>query len=199
MMDPDSDNYEKKVGEYQAMLDAKLTWDDITRLEIAYRDINAEDAEAGEKARMLERWVDEQNWNTVQKALAAETYGYYWNTRAEAASGEGKYAYMIERLERDVPLNTVLEDLSEEQRALYAEHIKDSGLDPKTYLKAMEYAHSEAAKTEYTTSKVNGSMPVEGKERKDKVKKYLQELRLTNKQKRALWLALGYSEKTSPW
>ena len=199
MMDPDSDNYEKKVGEYQAMLEAKLTWDDITRLEIAYRDINAEDADAGEKARMLERWVDEQNWNTVQKALAAETYGYYWNTRAEAASGEGKYAYMIERLERDVPLNTVLEDLSEEQRALYTEHIKGSGIDPKTYLKAMEYAHSEAAKTEYTTSKVNGSTPVEGKERKDKVKKYLQELRLTNKQKRALWLALGYSEKTSPW
>lgn len=199
MMDPDSDNYEKKVGEYQAMLDAKLTWDDITRLEIAYRDINAEDADSGEKARMLERWVDEQPWNTVQKALAAETYGYYWNTRAEAASGEGKYAYMIERLERDVPLNTVLEDLSEEQRALYTEHIKGSGLDPKTYLKAMEYAHSEAAKTEYTTSKVNGSTPVEGKERKDKVKKYLQELRLTNKQKRALWLALGYSEKTSPW
>ena len=78
MLDQTSSNYEKTLGEYQAMLDSGLTWDDVTRAHNTHAVIDEEEMTATEKATEFAVWVDRQGWKEDQKN-AVENRFRYWS------------------------------------------------------------------------------------------------------------------------
>lgn len=88
-LDHTADNYEATRAEYQAMLDAGLTWNEITEAHNEYAALEAEvDMKATEKATALTYWVDQQGWNEAQIAAVKERYQFWSMMPAEAANYE---------------------------------------------------------------------------------------------------------------
>lgn len=88
-LDHTADNYEATRAKYQAMLDAGLTWNEITEANNEYAALEAEeDMKATEKATALAYWVDQQGWNEAQIAAAKELFRFWSRMPAEAANYE---------------------------------------------------------------------------------------------------------------
>lgn len=88
-LDHTADNYEETRAEYQAMLDAGLTWNDVTLAHNEYAELQAdEDMKATEKATALAQWADQQGWNEAQIEAVKERYRFYSMMPAEATNYE---------------------------------------------------------------------------------------------------------------
>ena len=182
MLDNKSEKYEETLGQYQAMMDAGLNWDEITQANNMYASLNADDdRKASEKARELELWIDDQDWTPEQEAAVKEKFKFWTLRQAEAAEGSDKYDYMQERLDGGTPPETVLMALSEKQQENYSKHLNPAKVSAEVYLDALNFASK--AKTDE-----------DGQTKKEKVVAYIDGLKLTKKQKRALYLCF-YSEK----
>lgn len=88
-LDRSSDNYEKTREEFEAMLDADLSWEDITEAHNTYATLNAnEELTATQKATEYARWADEQGWNNEQETAVKTRYKFWQMMPAEATSYE---------------------------------------------------------------------------------------------------------------
>ena len=182
MLDNKSEKYEETLGQYQAMMDAGLNWDEITQANNMYASLNADDdRKASEKARELELWIDDQDWTPEQEAAVKEKFKFWTMRQAGAAEGNDKYDYMQERLAGGTPPETVLMALSEKQQENYSKHLNQAKVSAEVYLDALNFASK--AKTDE-----------DGQTKKEKVVAYIDGLKLTRKQKRALYLCF-YSKK----
>ena len=83
MLDQTSSNYKKTLGEYQAMLDSGLTWDDVTRAHNTYAVLDEEEMTATKKATEFAVWVDRQGWEEDQKNAVEDRFKYWSMTPAE--------------------------------------------------------------------------------------------------------------------
>lgn len=182
MLDNKSEKYEETLGQYQAMMDAGLSWDEITQANNIYASLNADDdRKASEKARELELWIDDQDWTPEQEAAVKKKFKFWSMRQAEAAEGSDKYDYMQERLAGGTPPETVLMALSGKQQENYSKYLNPEKVSAEVYLDALNFASK--AKTDE-----------DGQTKKEKVVAYIDGLKLTRKQKRALYLCF-YSEK----
>lgn len=88
-LDHTADSYEKTRNEYQAMLDAGLTWDEITQAHNEYAALDAdEDMKATEKATALAAWADQQGWNSEQTQAVKNRFQFWSMLPAEASNYE---------------------------------------------------------------------------------------------------------------
>lgn len=182
MLDNKSEKYEETLGQYQAMMDAGLSWDEITQANNIYASLNADDdRKASEKARELELWIDDQDWTPEKEAAVKKKFKFWTMRQAEAAEGSDKYDYMQERLAGGTPPETVLMALSGKQQENYSKYLNPEKVSAEVYLDALNFASK--AKTDE-----------DGQTKKEKVVAYIDGLKLTRKQKRALYLCF-YSEK----
>ena len=75
IMDKSSETYEKNRAQFQAMLDAGMTWDEVTQVHNLHAMINEdEEMNAGDKATEFAKWVDQQGWNEEQKTAVREKF-----------------------------------------------------------------------------------------------------------------------------
>ena len=162
-------------GWYRKMLDSGLTWDQITQIGDLY-DAERDNKEKTptERARALEAWMDEEELTVDQRKAVRKLY------EGSPAEGDDRFDYLVQRLEDGVADEVVLMYLSDNQQEKYQEFAKPAKVPADVYVQALGYKSAE------------------GKKQKD-VQNYIAGLKLNKRQKRALWLALGYSEKTSPW
>lgn len=85
----DSENYEKTRQEFESMLNAGLTWDEITRAHNMYAELSADkELNATQKATQYAKWADEQDWNAEQKAAIKDRYTFWQMIPAEASTYE---------------------------------------------------------------------------------------------------------------
>ena len=113
-LDHTADNYEETRAEYQAMLDAGLTWNDITLANNEYAELQAdEDMKATEKATALAQWADQQGWNEAQIEAVKERYRFYSMTPAEATNYE-KFTGAGLQADSSSKLTEILEGLTPE-------------------------------------------------------------------------------------
>ena len=91
MLDKSSKNYEKTLSEYQAMLDAGLSWSEVTDAHNTYAMIDADEEMRGtEKATEFAKWVDMQGWNDEQRG-AVEARFRFWNMMPAEATNYTKF------------------------------------------------------------------------------------------------------------
>lgn len=89
VLDRTAKNYEKIRQEYEAMLDAGLSWEDVTRAHNTYAELEAdEELNATQKATEYAKWADEQSWNAGQKKAIKERYKFWQMIPAEATTYE---------------------------------------------------------------------------------------------------------------
>ncbi len=88
-LDRSADNYEETRKEFEAMLKAGLSWEEITAAHNTYARLNADDElTANQKATEYARWADEQGWNETQKTAIKERYMFWQMIPAEATKYE---------------------------------------------------------------------------------------------------------------
>ena len=91
MLDKSSKNYEKTLSEYQAMLDAGLSWSEVTDAHNTYAMLDADEEMRGtEKATEFAKWVDLQGWNDEQRG-AVEARFRFWNMMPAEATNYTKF------------------------------------------------------------------------------------------------------------
>lgn len=89
VMDKASENYEKNREQFQAMLDAGLSWDEVTQANNIHAMLNEdEEMMASEKATEFAKWVDQQGWNEGQKTAVEEKFKFWQMMPAQAATYE---------------------------------------------------------------------------------------------------------------
>lgn len=208
MLDNKSDKYEETLEQYQGMLDAGLSWDEITKADNMYADLEEErltqkelaqrmsEAEilterprkvkeakltSSERARKMELWMDDQDWTEEQQAAAKSHIGV-----KQAAKGEGAYEYMKERIGNGTPPETVLQALTDAQQENYSKYIQKAKVPAETYLDALSFYSSAKSDKDKDGKTISGS-------KKQKIVDWIDSQKLTKKQKRALFLCF-YSE-----
>ena len=88
-LDRDAKNYETTREEFEAMLAAGLSWEDITAAHNAYAMLNAdEDLNATQKATEYAKWADQQGWTSEQIQAVKERYTFWQMIPAEASTYE---------------------------------------------------------------------------------------------------------------
>lgn len=89
VLDTASENYSKNREQFQAMLDAGLTWDDVTQAHNVYTMLN-EDEELNGTAKATEfaKWVDQQGWDEEQRTTVEEKFKFWMQMPAQAANYE---------------------------------------------------------------------------------------------------------------
>lgn len=91
MLSKSSKNYEKTLSEYQAMLDAGLSWSEVTDAHNTYAMLDADEEMRGtEKATEFAKWVDLQGWNDEQRG-AVEARFRFWNMMPAEATNYTKF------------------------------------------------------------------------------------------------------------
>ena len=91
MLNKNSKNYEKTLSEYQAMLDAGLSWSEVTDAHNTYAMLDADEEMRGtEKATEFAKWVDMQGWNDEQRG-AVEARFRFWNMMPAEATNYTKF------------------------------------------------------------------------------------------------------------
>ena len=91
MLNKSSKNYEKTLSEYQAMLDAGLSWSEVTDAHNTYAMLDADEEMRGtEKATEFAKWVDLQGWNDEQRG-AVEARFRFWNMMPAEATNYTKF------------------------------------------------------------------------------------------------------------
>lgn len=91
MLSKSSKNYEKTLSEYQAMLDAGLSWSEVTDAHNTYAMLDADEEMRGtEKATEFAKWVDLQGWNDEQRG-AVEARFRFWNMMPVEATNYTKF------------------------------------------------------------------------------------------------------------
>lgn len=89
IMDRASESYGKNREQFQAMLDAGLTWDEVTQAHNLQATLNEdEDLKATERATEFAKWVDQQGWNKKQEAAVKEKFKFWQMIPAQAATYE---------------------------------------------------------------------------------------------------------------
>lgn len=89
ILDRASEKYEENRAEFQAMLDAGLTWEQVTEAHNVYAALNDdEEMRATEKATEFAKWVDMQDMDEDQKATVEEKFKFYNMMPAAAANYE---------------------------------------------------------------------------------------------------------------
>lgn len=182
MLDNESDKYEETLGQYQGMLDAGLSWDQITKADNMDADLKEAQLTASERARKMELWIDDQDWTEDQQEAVKSHISV-----KQAAKGEGAYDYMKERIGNGTPPETVLQALTEAQQENYSKYIQEANVSAETYLDALSFASKAESDKDEDGKTISGS-------RKQKIVDWIDSQKLTKKQKRALFLCF-YSEK----
>lgn len=88
-LDPESKNYEKIRGEYMAMMDSGLSWDDITAAHNTWAELDAdEEMNASQKATAYAQWADQRDWNSEQINAVKNRYKFWQMLPAQASTYE---------------------------------------------------------------------------------------------------------------
>lgn len=182
MLDNESDKYEETLEQYQGMLDAGMSWDEITRADNIYAELKEEKGlTSSERARKMELWIDDQGWTEDQQEAVKSHVGV-----GQAAKGEGAYEYMKERIGNGTPPETVLQALTDAQQKNYSEYIQKANVSAEMYLDALSFASKAESDKDKDGKTISGS-------KKQKIVDWIDSQKLTKKQKRALFLCF-YSE-----
>lgn len=91
IMDQAAENYEKNLEQFRAMLDAGLTWDQITQAHNTHADLNDdEEMTATQKATEFAKWVDTQDIDKEQRTALEEKFKF-WNMMPARAANYEKF------------------------------------------------------------------------------------------------------------
>ena len=114
IMDRASESYGKNREQFQAMLDAGLTWDDVTQAHNLQAALNEdENLMATERATEFAKWVDQQGWNKKQETTVKEKFKFWQMIPAQAANYE-KFENAGVEPEKAADLTKILNDLKPE-------------------------------------------------------------------------------------
>lgn len=223
-LDRDAKNYETTRAEFEAMLDAGLSWDEITEAHNTYAWLNAdEEVNATQKATEYAKWADQQGWSDAQKNAVKDRYTFWQMIPAEASSYE-KFTgaglepeaadYVVSVLSDLTPedgkevvtdvqrIEAVAESELEENDASAAIRQMLSEKQAATYddlisqgLTTKQYAQYRRAVYGLTSDKDKNGNTISGSKKK-KVLSAINGLKISSKLKDALYYAYGYTEST---
>lgn len=127
-------------------------------------------------------WMEELDGKTAEEVTDALIVHVL---AAQAGNSENKYNAYADQISSGVPAETVLMALTDNQKENYSKYIQKAKVPAETYLDALSF--ESKAKSDDKEAK-------NSKTKKEKVVAYIDGLKLTRKQKRALYLCF-YSEK----
>ena len=127
-------------------------------------------------------WMEELDGKTAEEVTDALIVHVL---AAQAGNSENKYNAYADQISSGVPAETVLMALTDNQKENYSKYIQKAKVPAETYLDALSF--ESKAKSDDKEAK-------NSKTKKEKVVAYIDGLKLTKKQKRALYLCF-YSEK----
>ncbi len=223
-LDREAKNYETTRSELEAMLDAGLSWEEITEAHNTYARLNAdEDMNATQKATAYAKWTDQQGWSDEQKAAVKNRYTFWQMIPAEASSYEKLTGAGLEPEAADYVVS-VLADLEPEDgretvndvqkiEAIAGSELEQGDMNAAIRqmlsekqaaifddliangLTAKQYAQYRRAVYGLESDKDANGNAISGSKKK-KVLNAINALKITNRLKDALYLASGYGEST---
>lgn len=223
-LDREAKNYETTRSELEAMLDAGLSWEEITEAHNTYARLNAdEDMNATQKATAYAKWTDQQGWSDEQKAAVKNRYTFWQMIPAEASSYEKFTGVGLEPEAADYVVS-VLADLEPEDgretvndvqkiEAIAGSELEQSDMNAAIRqmlsekqaaifddliangLTVKQYAQYRRAVYGLESDKDANGNAISGSKKK-KVLNAINALKITNRLKDALYFASGYGEGT---
>ena len=128
------------------------------------------------------QWMEELEGKTAEEVTDALIVHVL---AAQAGNSDNKYNAYADQISSGVPAETVLMALTDNQKGNYSKYIQKAKVPAETYLDVLSF--ESKAKSDDKEAK-------NSKTKKEKVVAYIDGLKLTRKQKRALYLCF-YSEK----
>jgi hypothetical protein len=129
-------------------------------------------------------WMEELEGKTAEEVTDALIVHVL---AAQAGNSENKYNAYADQISSGVPAETVLMALTDPQQENYSKYIQKAKVPAETYLDVLSFESKCVSDKDKKGNVIAGS-------KKEKVVAYIDGLKLTRKQKRALYLCF-YSEK----